>query len=553
MARVSRRCMSHPLPCSPIQRVLLLGLSVLFLKTACFVDFGGTGHEDGGQDRMPPPNQDAGTDAAPSPVCGNGVAEGDEVCDGEDLRGLSCETLGLGAGSLLCFADCRNVDTSDCEEQPTCGNGVLDPGEECDDGDHDNTDDCPDDFVTGGTCQSATCGDGLVWSGHEDCDDGNTESVDGCSSDCKLESCGNGVVDTGEDCDSGGQDTASCDSDCTTPACGDGHLNTAAGEECDSGGQDTASCDSDCTRPACGDGYRNQVAGEACDDGNTQAGDGCSPDCKLESCGNGVVDEGEDCDSGGQDTASCDSDCTAPACGDRHVNTAAGEQCDEGGVDATNCDSDCTAVECGDGHLNRAAGEGCDDGNTVAGDGCSPQCRIEACGNGVLDPGEECDDGGVDTTNCDSDCTAPACGDRHVNTAAGEQCDDGNTVAGDGCSPQCQIEACGNGVLDPGEACDEGGVDTTNCDSDCTRPACGDRHVNTAAGEDCDDGGVDTTTCDADCTFAVCGDSYVNTAAGEECEYPDTEVTSAGCPPGYLKQRDCNTGCTWDPWGPCEI
>ena len=56
------------------------------------------------------------------------------------------------------------------------------------------------------------------------------------------------------------------------------------------------------------------------------------------------------------------------------------------------------------------AGEQCDDGNLVAGDGCSASCRLEVCGNGIRD--------------------------------AGEQCDDGNTVSGDGCSSGCRLEGC---------------------------------------------------------------------------------------------------------------
>ena len=74
--------------------------------------------------------------------------------------------------------------------------------------------------------------------------------------------------------------------------------------------------------------------------------------------GGGVISE--ECDEGGQDTATCDADCTAPACGDGHVNQAAGEVCDSAGVDSPECDADCTAVECGDGHVNKAAGEQCE-------------------------------------------------------------------------------------------------------------------------------------------------------------------------------------------------
>ena len=69
---------------------------------------------------------------------------------------------------------------------------------------------------------------------------------------CVAPACGDGNVDTGEDCDSSGVDTATCvGSTCKTSVCGDGHVNSAASETCDPGtvGLDTASCDSDCTAP----------------------------------------------------------------------------------------------------------------------------------------------------------------------------------------------------------------------------------------------------------------------------------------------------------------
>jgi cysteine-rich repeat protein len=58
------------------------------------------------------------------------------------------------------------------------------------------------------------------------------------------------------------------------------------------------------------------------------------------------------------------------------------------------------------------------------------------CGDGIPEPGEQCDTGGQ-TTTCDADCTTVACGDGIVNTAAGELCDDGNEQSGDGCSSTC--------------------------------------------------------------------------------------------------------------------
>ena len=46
-------------------------------------------------------------------VCGNGVIEGTEACDGLDLGGQTCLTLGFDGGSLVCAGDC-NFDTSGC-------------------------------------------------------------------------------------------------------------------------------------------------------------------------------------------------------------------------------------------------------------------------------------------------------------------------------------------------------------------------------------------------------------------------------------------------------
>jgi cysteine-rich repeat protein len=63
------------------------------------------------------------------------------------------------------------------------------------------------------------------------------------------------------------------------------------------------------------------------------------------------------------------------------------------------------------------------------------------CGNGVLDPQEACDDGNVvDGDGCDGDCTVTACGNG-IETAD-EECDDGNVLAEDGCSATCTFEPC---------------------------------------------------------------------------------------------------------------
>jgi hypothetical protein len=64
-------------------------------------------------------------------LCGNGVIDQGELCDGFELGGQTCATVGLGSGSLACTDTCKAYDVSGCVES-ACGNGVIDPGEVCD-------------------------------------------------------------------------------------------------------------------------------------------------------------------------------------------------------------------------------------------------------------------------------------------------------------------------------------------------------------------------------------------------------------------------------------
>ncbi|UCC30860.1 MAG: DUF4215 domain-containing protein [Phycisphaerales bacterium] len=87
-------------------------------------------------------------------------------------------------------------------------------------------------------------------------------------------------------------------------------------------------------------------------------------------------------------------------------------------------------------------GEQCDDGNRIPGDGCDEYCQSELCGDGTVDSGEECDDGlgnsDTEPDACRTDCTAARCGDDVVD--GDEGCDDGNTTPNDGCDQDCQTE-----------------------------------------------------------------------------------------------------------------
>lgn len=145
---------------------------------------------------------------------------------------------------------------------PTCGDGIVAAGEQCDLGAAMNTGD-----YNGCTAQCQRgpfCGDGTVQPDNEACDDGvnltiySMTGMPGCSPGCKPSGyCGDGKLDGifGEQCDLG-----------TT-------MNTGAYDGC------TSTCE---LGPHCGDGIVQADAGEQCDDGNTVGGDGCTHDCHNE-------------------------------------------------------------------------------------------------------------------------------------------------------------------------------------------------------------------------------------------------------------------------------
>ncbi|MFA5247987.1 MAG: hypothetical protein WC415_01940 [Patescibacteria group bacterium] len=55
-------------------------------------------------------------------VCGNGIIETDEQCDGGDFGGKTCASLGYSSGSLSCRADC-SLNTSGCSSGDSGGGG----------------------------------------------------------------------------------------------------------------------------------------------------------------------------------------------------------------------------------------------------------------------------------------------------------------------------------------------------------------------------------------------------------------------------------------------
>jgi cysteine-rich repeat protein len=153
---------------------------------------------------------------------------------------------------------------------------------------------------------------------------------------------------------------------------------------------------------------------------------------------------------------------------------------------------------------------------TLGGFNMTPSdCRTN-CGDAMVGPGEECDDG----TNaggynmCAPGCVfGPRCGDGVKAEEYGEACDDGdtgNTGAYGGCGPDCQPgPRCGDAIVqvESGEACDDGdGNNVGNyggCAAGCViGPHCGDNLVQVGF-EECDDANdMDKDGC-SNCKFDV--------------------------------------------------
>lgn len=279
--------------------------------------------------------------------------------------------------------------------------------------------------------------------------------------------------------------------------CGNDVIETTNGRYCRGAAGACAPAEDGCAT-IFGDPCRRLPAGasggEECDLGSRNGpGSLCSASCLWNptprvtdvppgTCGNGTLDRGEQCDPGRSclsgptigRTCLSDAECGGGTCAVRE-RFGCSEQCQALGASAT-------GASCGNNDV--ADGETCDDGNRVGGDGCSADCRNEGsrsvvalCGNTALEPGESCERtaGGpwpiasCDPTSClrtGSDAcvagVATCCGDGTVN--ASEDCDDGNSDAGDGCSARCLLEGssiryatasfCGDGITGMGEQCE---------------------------------------------------------------------------------------------------
>ncbi|MBF0107275.1 MAG: hypothetical protein HQM16_18345, partial [Deltaproteobacteria bacterium] len=431
--------------------------------------------------------------------------------------------------------------------------------------------------------QGAYCGDGSVDEG-EECDDGNTANDDGCTAQCYLEPSCTIVVDKsqfvlpvlqdGEEAVEAtvtvsiqsistgaatpdnvaigcGDDSPSHDIDVSdgiiegkTATCMYSNAYSARGYEIRgwvyrniNGTIITKACNAvPVYVTSCGDGFINYEgleiiqpeslaqfkteAGfeyEACDMGNINSDEpdgACRTNCQLAGCGDGIVDGGEECDAGTNNSDSapnaCRTNCTLAHCGDSVIDDS--EECDGDTAEVT-----CTGIE---DPAGACVIDYCpDDGHKVAPGscGCGVSDEIDTDGDGTPDCNdtEECD--GVDNNgdgNTDEDLlnACGACGPVPDETCDGADNDcDGDTDEG-------MKNACGSCGPAPDEICD-------SADNDCDG--------NTDEGFDVDNDGT------ADCNDG-CPDDASKTAPGTcGCGVADADSDNDGT-------KDCNDGCVND-------
>ena len=459
---------------------------------------------------------------------------------------------------------------------PECGNGILDEGEECDNGPDSNE---------------------------------LRASKPACRPNCTLVRCGDSIVDEGEECDKGEENGSSdcvygqksckvCTDECKeetgyTSFCGDNYVDEDNGEVCDHGADNgrtecyygeescelcTTSCQPVIGKTSyCGDSIVDASNGETCDEGSLNGTYGhCSAWCdgRAPYCGDGYVDEdeGETCDDGADNGSygHCNATCSgfSPYCGDGNIDSSNGEVCDKGELNGevycaygqtscTVCNGECQEEAgvtsfCGDNYVDEDHGETCDhgadNGRTKCSYGeencelCTTSCQTfqgetSFCGDGMIDESNEeiCDDGANNGVygHCNSSCSgrAPYCGDGYVDEDEGETCDDGADNGSYGhCNATCSgfSPYCGDGNIDSsnGEVCDNG-----------------------VANDEiyCDYGQTSCTVCNGDCqeeagVTSYCGDGYVDEDHGETCDHGEDNGRTK-CYYGEENCELCTTAC----------
>jgi cysteine-rich repeat protein len=225
----------------------------------------------------------------------------------------------------------------------------------------------------------------------------------------------------------------------------------------------------------------------------------------VEFCGDGVVDgtAGETCD---PPTFLCNitrTACLIDADCDETLTGVPGQFCGVevapvlGGEADRECRNTGTPLECtycGDGVED--PGEDCDDGNDIDDDGCTNECEITVCGDGVVGNSGYCRDATTGAPRLPSFClsNSDCLPDEECRI---ETCEPVGPNADPNCDPVLCIK-CGDTIIDPGETCD------TNPGIPVNDPAPGDLR-------DCRPEGSPN-----ECTY--CGDALPNELPPQTCD-----------------------------------
>ncbi|RKH36121.1 DUF4215 domain-containing protein [Corallococcus praedator] len=506
-------------------------LSALFLLIGC---------ESG--DSRPPTSASVLTSQQSSALVGDGRLQPGEQCDdGNTVSGDGCSASGTVEAGYLC-----NVPGNACSLLSLCGNNVTNTGELCDDGD----------TVGGGngcssTCDLSLCGNGVFNNqpypsfAQEICDDGNRFEGDGCSRQCEVEpgfacagspsrcvGAGVAIFNTGVDNQNRRLEGTVADPHWF-------YAGTTTGATTGVRNATDWPLEMQSAR------FMAPLGGQTCVYQDflvpsttiisqfrlrlATFNDNQFDSAKVNGVAVFPITVSEPAGQPWQKNIFREFGTSAPW----HAGVNRIELCNENAASPPNAFRylfvDAYDDRCGDGAISLR--EECDDGNATNSDGCSASCGIE--------PGYGC-------TGAPSSC-AKTCGNGALN--AGEQCDDGNTTANDGCNASCRVEA-GYACPTPGSAC---------------VASCGDGTIN--AGEQCDDGNAfGSDGCSSACRIEtgyscsgapsacapLCGNGLLNpgelcddgnTSLGDGCSNACTlELGYACATPGQPCAKTCGNG-----------
>ncbi|MCB9506527.1 MAG: DUF4215 domain-containing protein [Myxococcales bacterium] len=522
---------------------------------------------------------DAGVDpSADAPDVSEVDVPDEEASDISDAGDAEDEESGTGADTDADPTDAPETspDVRPDTAPPGCGDGVVGPGEECDDGNLDDSDVCLSD------CTLARCGDAIV---------NRTFGRESFTSPRVTDPGGNEgfVCDDGATCPAGSL-PAACDVGDDPEAPEHGICQALGFEYAESviwgGGSGATSAPMlhalnwECfaffceagpfldTADNCGPGEMLSeiecagIVGEECDDGlgNAETADACRPDCTLPRCGDAIVDSDEECDDANRvDDDGCSNGCLLPQCGDGVVN--GDEECDDGNADDTDlCRNSCVRPRCGDGLVSSfvdtqvisspivtnpggVTGHVCDDGGTCQGSTCDVTLNGGAPEHGI------CQTLGFDRALSvrwgggagESDsamphaynwtCSSYVCG-ASTNTFASDNCSASEMLNTITCNTN-RVEECDLGA-------DNSDTPGAACRTTCRFPYCGDGVLDADRGEECDDGNsVPDDGCSNLCRTPRCGDG---TRQGDEQCDDGNESDVDGC------RLDCTLQVCGDGW-----